>query len=51
MREALQRRPELLFFDIRMPGLSRLEAAAELADAWPQGTRALPFPATVFVSA
>jgi DNA-binding LytR/AlgR family response regulator len=46
--QALQLRPEVLFFDIRMPGLGGLEAAAELADDWPQGT---PFPALVFVTA
>lgn len=46
--QALQLRPQLLFFDIRMPGLDGLEAAAELADQWPTGT---PFPALVFVTA
>lgn len=45
---ALQHRPDVLFFDIRMPGLGGLEAAAELADAWPQE---VPFPALVFVTA
>jgi DNA-binding LytR/AlgR family response regulator len=45
---ALRHRPEVLFFDIRMPGLGGLEAAAELADAWPQEA---PFPALVFVTA
>jgi DNA-binding LytR/AlgR family response regulator len=45
---ALQHRPDVLFFDIRMPGLGGLEAAAELADAWPAGP---PFPALVFVTA
>ncbi|MDY0108123.1 MAG: response regulator, partial [Giesbergeria sp.] len=48
VREALARRPDVLFFDIRMPGQSGLEAAAELADAWPADT---PFPALVFVTA
>ena len=48
VREALALRPEVLFFDIRMPGQSGLEAAAELADAWPAGQ---PFPALVFVTA
>ena len=33
--QALQLLPEVLFFDIRMPGLGGLEAAAELADDWP----------------
>ena len=48
VREALALRPEVLFFDIRMPGQNGLDAAAELADAWPEGT---PFPALVFVTA
>lgn len=46
--QALRLLPEVLFFDIRMPGQDGLEAAAELADEWPQGT---PFPALVFVTA
>ncbi len=42
----------MLFFDIRMPGLSGLEAAAELTDQWPAtGPGARPFPALVFVTA
>ena len=45
---ALQHRPDVLFFDIRMPGLTGLEAAAELADAWP---RTDAFPLLVFVTA
>jgi DNA-binding LytR/AlgR family response regulator len=45
---ALQHRPDVLFFDIRMPGIGGLEAASDLADQWPQGT---PFPALVFVTA
>jgi DNA-binding LytR/AlgR family response regulator len=45
---ALAHRPDVLFFDIRMPGLGGLEAAAELADAWPQEA---VFPALVFVTA
>src|SRR5450830_312022 len=46
--QALQRQPDVLFFDIRMPALSGLDAAAALVDAWPAGT---PFPALVFVTA
>ena len=46
--QALARRPDVLFFDIRMPGPSGLEAAAELADAWPHGSA---YPALVFVTA
>jgi DNA-binding LytR/AlgR family response regulator len=48
VREALALQPEVLFFDIRMPGQSGLEAAAELVDAWPDGK---PFPALVFLTA
>ena len=52
VKQALQRQPDVLFFDIRMPGLSGLEAAAELADAWPTSTPGgKPFPALVFVTA
>lgn len=48
--QALALRPDVLFFDIRMPGQTGLEAAAELADAWPaHGDR--PFPTLVFVTA
>jgi DNA-binding LytR/AlgR family response regulator len=46
--QALALRPDVLFFDIRMPGTGGLEAAAELADAWDPRT---PFPALVFVTA
>ncbi len=45
---ALKLRPDLLFLDIRMPGVSGLEAAAELADRWPDGQA---FPSLVFVTA
>ncbi|QXL84654.1 LytTR family DNA-binding domain-containing protein [Comamonas sp. NLF-1-9] len=48
VREALALRPELLFFDIRMPGQSGLEAAAELFDAWPAAQR---LPLLVFTTA
>ena len=47
--QALTLQPDVLFFDIRMPGQSGLEAAAELAEAWP--TTGRPFPALVFVTA
>ncbi|MDO5693540.1 MAG: LytTR family DNA-binding domain-containing protein [Pseudomonadota bacterium] len=49
VRQALALRPDVLFFDIRMPALSGLDAAAELADAW--DTSARPFPALAFVTA
>ncbi|MBG9387737.1 LytR/AlgR family response regulator transcription factor [Caenimonas aquaedulcis] len=46
--KSLELRPDVLFFDIRMPGQSGLDAAAELADEWPHD---LPFPALVFITA
>ena len=49
VREALQLLPQVLFFDIRMPGLDGLAAAAELADAWPADEA--PMPQLVFVTA
>ncbi|WCM94726.1 LytTR family DNA-binding domain-containing protein [Acidovorax sp. NCPPB 2350] len=49
VREALALRPDVLLLDIRMPGQSGLEAALELADAWP--LEEAPFPALVFVTA
>ena len=49
VREALALKPDLLFFDIRMPGQSGLDAAAELMDAWDEA--AAPFPALLFVTA
>ncbi|MFN3733930.1 LytR/AlgR family response regulator transcription factor [Comamonas testosteroni] len=48
VQQALERLPDLLFLDIRMPGQTGLEAAAEIADAWPE-EQALP--AIVFVTA
>ncbi len=48
VEQALALRPQVLFLDIRMPGQSGLEAAAELAEEWPGG---VPFPALVFVTA
>jgi len=49
VQQALQHQPDVLFFDIRMPGLSGLDAAAQLADEWPIESQ--PFPALVFVTA
>lgn len=48
VRAALAERPDVLFFDIRMPGQGGLEAATELAEEWPADA---PFPALVFVTA
>jgi DNA-binding LytR/AlgR family response regulator len=50
--QALVQQPDVLFLDIRMPGQTGLEAAADLADAWPQQAEGgRPFPAIVFVTA
>lgn len=46
--QALALRPDVLFLDIRMPGQTGLQAAAELTEEWPEG---VPFPALVFVTA
>ncbi len=46
--QALALQPSVCFFDIRMPGLSGLEAAQVLAEDWPAGTT---FPLLVFVTA
>ncbi|MGJ7507059.1 LytR/AlgR family response regulator transcription factor [Variovorax sp. GT1P44] len=49
VREALDQLPQVLFLDIRMPGLDGLGVAAELADAWPADEA--PMPQLVFVTA
>lgn len=46
---ALQHRPQLCFLDIRMPGLTGLEAAQAITEEWPGGAAALPL--FVFVTA
>jgi DNA-binding LytR/AlgR family response regulator len=48
VRQALELRPDILFFDIKMPGQTGLEAAEELAERWDEGK---PFPQVVFVTA
>jgi len=48
VQQALALQPDVLFFDIRMPGQTGLDAAVALADAWPAHQ---PFPALVFVTA
>ncbi|WP_296950421.1 LytTR family DNA-binding domain-containing protein [uncultured Massilia sp.] len=45
---ALAHRPQVLFLDIKMPGMTGLEAAHELVERW-DGER--PFPLVVFVTA
>ena len=53
--KALELKPDVLFFDIQMPGQSGLDAALELADEWPEpgaaADKSKPFPALVFVTA
>ena len=50
--QALHLQPDVLFFDIQMPGMSGLDAAAALADAWGlDSAQTKPFPALVFVTA
>lgn len=48
VEKALALQPDLLFLDIRMPGMSGLQAAEALAEDWPDGR---PFPLIVFVTA
>ena len=48
VHEALAQRPDILFFDIQMPGKTGLEAAHELAEDWPAE---VPFPLVVFITA
>jgi len=48
VEEALARRPQLVFLDIRMPGMSGLESAQAMAEDWPDDAAA---PLIVFVTA
>ncbi len=48
VQQALARQPDVLFLDIRMPGMSGLDAAVELAESWPDDA---PYPLLVFVTA
>lgn len=48
VEQALDLRPDVLFFDIRMPGQTGIEAAEELLERWDGPA---PFPHVVFVTA
>lgn len=48
VEQALQHLPQILFFDVRMPGQSGLEAAQEIAERWPQERR---LPLLIFITA
>ncbi len=45
---ALAQRPDVVFLDIQMPGMTGLEAAQALSEDWPEHT---PLPLIVFVTA
>jgi DNA-binding LytR/AlgR family response regulator len=49
LEQGLRLRPEVVFLDIRMPGMTGLEAATALAEDWPDD--AGPLPLIVFVTA
>jgi DNA-binding LytR/AlgR family response regulator len=49
VHETLRLMPQVLFFDILMPGMDGLSAAAEIADLWPIAEA--PLPQLVFVTA
>ncbi|MDC6168579.1 LytR/AlgR family response regulator transcription factor [Paucibacter sp. XJ19-41] len=52
LEAALRLRPQVLFLDIRMPGMTGLEVAQALAEDWPDGDQnSTPFPLLVFVTA
>ncbi len=49
--QTLLLRPDVLFLDIRMPGRSGIEAAADIADQWEVDRDGTSFPALVFITA
>ncbi|WP_322046364.1 LytTR family DNA-binding domain-containing protein [Paraburkholderia sp. J67] len=51
VRECLAQRPDVAFLDIRMPGMSGLDAAQALAEDWPGDEAGDAPPLVVFVTA
>jgi DNA-binding LytR/AlgR family response regulator len=52
LRECLAHAPDVVFLDIRMPGMNGLDAAQALAEDWPEGDAAAGAPPlVVFVTA
>ncbi len=51
VEQALRHTPDIVFLDIRMPGQSGIEAAADLTRRWEAQAAGAPFPALVFVTA
>lgn len=52
LQQGLSLQPDVMFLDIRMPGMTGLEAAQALAEDWPDATEgSAPFPLIVFVTA
>ena len=51
VEQALTLAPQVMFLDIRMRGMSGLEAAQALAEDWPSAPGSPPFPLIVFVTA
>ncbi len=51
VESALAMRPDVVFLDIRMPGMTGLDAAQALAEDWPDAAGASPLPLVVFVTA
>jgi DNA-binding LytR/AlgR family response regulator len=52
LQQGLKLQPDVMFLDIRMPGMTGLEAAQALAEDWPDAAAGTaPFPLIVFVTA
>jgi DNA-binding LytR/AlgR family response regulator len=52
LQQGLKLKPDVMFLDIRMPGMTGLEAAQALAEDWPDAADGgAPFPLIVFVTA